>query len=326
MTSCPVSGSWLDGGPSDVPGGWQGDCGWAEAPNKMPLCKWSGKGAQNRVSNAWATYTGAHDTLDGDRNMGDYTRSANGALMGIDTSVSCNWRLGVSLGYETSTGEVDEVEVNADAFFVDAYAAGVTGNFKHRASIGLGFTTFESDRRVFVDAGYHSFAGKVNSETDAISLNMGYEISSDYRINERSYLARYLAANLAWHKVDDSKENGIAGLGTSTEYDKEWQADVALGVSYNRAFAAVPHQNSALFYANAAVHVELLNDQSTATSRFGNAAWESRSMKRDTVYFEIGTGVVVPLPPAWTATAGAAVELGSEHTSVSGNIGVRYSF
>ena len=34
MTSCPVSGSLLDGGPSDVPGGWQGDCGWAEAPNK----------------------------------------------------------------------------------------------------------------------------------------------------------------------------------------------------------------------------------------------------------------------------------------------------
>ncbi len=293
---------------------------------EMPLCKWSGKGAQNRNSNAWVTYTGAHDTLAGDGNLGDYTRSANGALMGIDTSVSCNWRLGMSLGYETSTGEINATEVDADTIFVDAYAAGVTGNFKHRASIGMGFTTFESARSVYVDAGYHSFSGKVNSETDAISLNMGYEISSDYRIDERSYLARYLAVNLAWHKVDDSKESGIAGLGTSTEYDKEWQADVALGVSYNRSFAAVPHQNSALFYANAAVHLELLNDQSSVTGRFGNAAWESRSMKRDTVYFELGAGVVVPLSPAWTATAGAAVELGSEHTSVSGNVGVRYSF
>lgn len=293
---------------------------------EIPLCKRTGKGVRNRASNAWAACTAVHDTLAGDHNLGDYTRSANGALMGIDTSVRCNWRLGFSLGYETSTGDADSAEVDADAFFVDAYAAGVTGNFKHRASIGLGFTTFESDRQVFVDAGYHSFAGKVDSGTDAISLNLGYEISSDYRINERSSLSRYLAVNFAWHKVDDSEEKGMAGLGSSMEYDKEWQADVALGVSYNRSFAAVSHQNSALFYANAAVHAELLNDQSTATGRFSNVAWESRSMKRDAVYFELGAGVAVPLSPAWTASAGAAVELGSKRTSISGNVGIRYSF
>ena len=293
---------------------------------EMPVCKWSGKGAPNRTSNAWGTYTGAHDTLAGDSYLGDYTRTANGALIGVDTSVSCNWRLGLSLGYETSTGEADDTEVAADAIFVDAYAAGVTGNFRHRASVGLAFTTFESGRQVFVDAGYHSFSGKVDSETDALTLNVGYEISSDYRINARSFLSRYLAFNLAWHNVDDSREDGIAGLGTATEYDKEWQADVALGVTYHRSFAAVPYQASAQFYANAAVHVELINDRSTATSRFGSAAWEAQSMKRDTVYFELGAGVVVPLSPVWTATAGAAVELGSEHTSVSGHAGVRYSF
>lgn len=34
MTSRPVLGSLLDGGPSDVPGVWQGDCRWAEAPSE----------------------------------------------------------------------------------------------------------------------------------------------------------------------------------------------------------------------------------------------------------------------------------------------------
>lgn len=47
--------------------------------------------------------------------------------------------------------------MDADTIFVDAYASAYTGRIKHRASIGLALTSFDSRRGVEVEAGYHSF-------------------------------------------------------------------------------------------------------------------------------------------------------------------------
>ncbi len=295
---------------------------------EMPLCSWSHKGAPNRRTNTWVTYTGAYDSLNGDSYLGDYSRTAHGAMLGMDTSVSCNLRLGLSLGYEDSIGRADSTRVDADAFFVDAYAAGVTGYVKHRASIGLATTQFNTRRGVAVEAGYHSFYGSGRGDTEAITVNLGYEISSDYKVDERSWLTRYAALNLAWHCLDTLREQGMGEAGLESDYDKEWQADLAFGLTYNRQFTALPSQNPALFYATAAVHVELLDDRVSTNNRFHGAAasWNAASMEREPLYFEFGAGVAVPFSPSWTATGGAAVEVGPERTSFSGNIGVRYSF
>lgn len=295
---------------------------------EMPVCPRTWKGAPNRKSNAWVTYTGACDSLDGDAHLGDYTRSAHGAMLGVDTSVNCKTRVGLSLGYEAGSGESDAAKVDADTFFVDAYAAACTGQIKHRASIGIAASSFDSRRSVAVEAGYHSFYGTSRADTDALTLNIGYEISSDHKLNERSWLTRYAALNLAWHNLDDMRETALGGADLVTEYDKEWQAAVALGLAYNREFAAVKYEAPAVFYANAAVHFELLADQASATNRFNASAsgWQVESMEREQLYFELGAGVMVPLSPAWTATAGAAVEIGSDRTSFSGNVGVRYMF
>ncbi len=296
---------------------------------EMPRCSRALKGAPpNRRNNAWVTYTGAYDRLNGDSYLGDYARTAHGAMLGMDASVTCKLRLGLSLGYENSIGRADSTRVDADTFFVDAYAAGVTGCLKHRASIGLATTQFNTRRGVAVEAGYHSFYGSGHGDTEAITMNLGYEISSDCKMNERSTLTRYAAINLAWHRLDTLLEQGMGEAGLASDYDKEWQADLAFGLSYNRLFTALPNQNPAQFYATAAVHVELLDDRVSANNRFRGAAvsWDAASMEREPLYFEFGAGVTVPLSPAWRAIGGAAVEVGPERTSFSGNIGVRYSF
>ena len=295
---------------------------------EMPVCPRTWKGAPTRKRNAWLTYTGAYDSLNGDANLGDYTRSAHGAMMGVDTALTCKLRTGLSLGYETASGEADSAKVDADTIFVDAYATAYTGYIKHRASIGLALTSFDSRRGVEVEAGYHSFHGTARSDTDALTLNFGYEISSDYKLSARSWLTRFVTLNLAWHNLDDMRDSGLGAAGLVSEYDSEWQADVAIGVAYNREFAAVRYQEPAVFYANAAVHAELLADRAEVKNSFNGAtdAWKNRSMERDTFFVEFGAGVVVPLSPAWTATAGAAVEVGADRSSFSGNVGVRYSF
>lgn len=295
---------------------------------EMPVCPRTWKGAPARKSNAWLTYTGAHDSLNGDANMGNYTRSAHGAMMGVDTALTCKLRAGLSLGYETATGEADSAKVDADSIFVDAYATAYTGNIKHRASVGLALTSFDSRRGVEVEAGYHSFHGTARSDTDALTLNFGYEISSDYKLSERSRLTRFASLNLAWHNLDDMKESSLGEIGLVSEYDSEWQAGVALGLAYNREFAAVKYEAPAVFSAHAAVHFELLADKATATNRFSGAdgGWEVESMDREPLYFELGAGVMVPLSPAWTASATAAVEVGADRSAFSGNVGVRYAF
>ena len=295
----------------------------------MPVCAdTNGMGGVVRRNNVWMTYTSSHDELCGDAYLEDYSRSANGAMLGIDRSVNCKLRVGLSLGYEESTGKSGSSRIEADTFFVDAYAAGVTGRFKHRASVGLATSSFDTNRNVLVEAGYHTFVGSGKGSVDSLSLNFGYEISTDYKLSETATLTPYAALNLSWHKLDTMRERGMGEAGLVTAYDNEWQSEIILGVSYNRLFTVLRNQAPALFYADAAMHLELFNDRVSVKNRFlgASASWRAESMNRQPLYFELGVGVAVPLSPGWTATAGAAYEIGPDRAGVSGNVGVRYRF
>ncbi len=298
----------------------------------MPDCNSvSNKGVvigDSRYTNAWVTYTGSYDYLEGDTYMGDYRRKAHGAMAGVDHSLSCNLRLGLSLGYENSDGYADDAHVEAETFFVDVYAAGVTGRFKHRASVGLATSSHDTSRYVMVEAGYHTFRGHGDSGVDAAALNFGYEISTDIELNESSRLTPYAALNFSWHSQDTGIERGMGAAGLYSKCDNEWQSEIVLGVAYSREFTALPNQAPAQFYANAGMHLELFNDRVTVQNRFIGSpyGWRAESMKRKPLYFELGAGVAVPLTPSWTGTAGAAVEAGVDRKGVSGNVGVRYKF
>ncbi len=295
---------------------------------RMPECTPSHKGGKMTKDSVWLAYTGGFDRLDGDENMGNYKRTAHGAILGYDHTLNCKWRMGIALGFETSTGSADDSEVDGEAFFVDAYASMKSRRFKHRASVGLAFSSFESSRNIHIDAGYHSYSGSADSEMDALTLNLGYEISADYQLGNGAKLTPYAAINLAWHNQDAMKEKALGNTGVTTEFDSEWQLDVAAGITYSREFAARRNAGPAHFYANAAIHAELLNEQVSASSRFSELGgeWEMESMKRNPLYLELGAGVAVPLNHSWTATASGALEIGTERSSININAGVHYSF
>ena len=295
----------------------------------MPVCPAAAGGSsETRRHSVWMSYSGASDELGGGSSMGDYSRTSSEAMVGIDRSLSCKWRVGASLGCEESTGELSEARVDAETLFVDAYAAGITGRYKHRASVGMAFSSFDSSRFVLVEAGYHTFRGVGKGSTDSLTLNFGYEISTDIQLSDRSFLTPYAAINLSWHKLDAMRESGLGEAGLVSRFDTEWQSEIILGMSYNRQFTALRSQAPALFYAGAAVHFELLADRVGINNRFLGAApsWNMESMKRQQLFLELGTGVVIPLSPSWTASAGAAIEIGSDRSGVSGNVSVRYQF
>lgn len=294
----------------------------------MPDCHRADKGGVNRASNVWMSYTSAYDRLDGDSYMGDYSRTAHGALLGVDRSLNCNLRVGFSLGYEASIGRGDSARAESDTVFADVYATGMTGKYKHRASVGLASGSYDTTRGVLVEAGYHTFAGQGAGETDGLTLNLGYEISTDYQLDTRSIVSPFAAFNLSWHRLDTLTESGLGEAGLVSAYDNEWQADVALGLNYRREFAALRNQAPALFYANAAMRLELADDRASTLNRFrgADAAWGASSMERSPLHFEVVAGVEVPLSPSWTGSFGGSIDFGPDRSSYSLNIGARYAF
>ncbi len=287
-----------------------------------------GLSAGARKSHVWGTYVGASDSLDGDENMGDYSRSSHGFMLGYDATVRSNLRLGLSFGYDSSKGSTDFARMDSDTLYADLYASARTGRWNHRASAGVAVHDFSTQRDIRIDAGYHTLVAHGKGKMEGFSVNLGYELSTDIALTSNSCLTPYLAANVAFHSLDSLRENELGSVGMETRFDDVLQADVALGVRYSLQFAAMPDAEKATFVAGAAVHVDMTEERMTAGNRFVGipVSWDTKGMRNTPVYFELGLGLDVPLNKSWTATAGTSLELGGDRTDFSGNIGLRYTF
>ena len=287
-----------------------------------------GLGAGARKSHVWGTYVGASDSLDGDAYMGDYSRSSHGFMLGYDTTVRRKLLMGLSFGYDSSKGSTDFARMDSDTFYADLYAAARTGRWNHRASAGVAFHDFSTQRDIRIDAGYHTLLARGKGKMDGLSVNLGYELSTDVALTSNSCLTPYLAANVAFHSLDSLRENELGNAGLESRFDDVLQVDVALGLRYSLQFAAVPKAEKATFVAGAAVHVDMTEERMTACNSFVGlpGSWQTKGMSNTPFYFELGLGLDVPLNNSWSATAGASLEQGGDRSDFSGNIGLRYTF
>ena len=287
-----------------------------------------GLGAGARKSHVWGTYVGASDSLDGDAYMGDYSRSSHGFMLGYDTTVRRKLLMGLSFGYDSSKGSTDFARMDSDTFYADLYAAARTGRWNHRASAGVAFHDFSTQRDIRIDAGYHTLVARGKGKMDGLSVNLGYELSTDVALTSNSCLTPYLAANVAFHSLDSLRENELGNAGLESRFDDVLQVDVALGLRYSLQFAAVPKAEKATFVAGAAVHVDMTEERMTACNSFVGlpGSWQTKGMSNTPFYFELGLGLDVPLNNSWSATAGASLEQGGDRSDFSGNIGLRYTF
>lgn len=292
-----------------------------------PTCTNTETGSIKRGGNIWAAYMGGHDAINGDSHTGDYTRTHQGALLGTDYSVSCNGTVGISLGYESSTGRLDSVRAEADTIFADLYTTLRTGAYTHRFSAGVALSDFDVTRRVGIAAGGHSYTGMSKGSVDGLSVNLGYELSREVKLSEVSTLTPFAAVDVAFHSLDSLSEDGQTDASVTTDYDDFVQTDVALGATYTRSFRAFSAGDATL-NLTAALHAELGEKSPTATNRFAGAGneWKVRSSERTPLFGEIGASVAVPVYRNTTVIGGGNFEFSSDRTAVGGNVGVNVKF
>ncbi|MDO4817916.1 MAG: autotransporter domain-containing protein [Akkermansia sp.] len=289
-----------------------------------PVCTkdYKGKG------NVWAAYVGGHDFIGSDDNMGKYTHSYNGAIIGGDYAVNCNWAIGLSAGYQNSIARTDATRADADAISGDLYVVGRTGKFVHRFSMGL--TSYNTDvkRGTRIAAKGHSYDELSTGDADGMSWNFGYQISRSYAINQVSALTPYLAVDVALQRVDTLTEKGQGDASVVTDYEDFVQTDAALGVSYSHTFASFNRQ-AGVFAFDLAVHGEFSEHRTTAQNHFVDSpedTWKTRSAKRAPFYGELGGHVLVPFTRHFSGTAGVNFEFSDDRTYIGGHAGVNYRF
>ncbi len=203
-------------------------------------------------SNVWATYTGGFDMIDeSSANMGGYTRSYQGGMLGYSREVNCKLLLGVDVAFENSVSRTDLTHFHADSYLFDLYGSARTGRFNHRFSVGMGIHDFSSDRTVLVNAAAHTFNDKAYGNFMARSINVGYELSTDFEVTERATVSPYLAVNYAYHSFSTLREGGLDTAGLVTELEDMNQLEVAAGARYAYSFGLVKDQAPATCFASA---------------------------------------------------------------------------
>ncbi len=289
-----------------------------------PVCT---KDTQSK-GNVWAAYTGGHDFIGSDDNMGKYTHSYNGAIIGGDYAVNCNWAIGLSVGYQNSIARTDATRADADIISGDLYVVGRTGKFTHRFSMGLSAYNTDVKRGTRIAAKGHGYDALSTGDADGMSWNFGYQLSRSYAINEVSAITPYLAVDVALQRIDTMTEKGQGDASVVTDYEDFVQTDAALGVSYSHTFASF-NQQTGVFAFDLAVHGEFSEHRATAQNHFVDSpadTWKTRSAKRAPLYGELGGHVQVPFTEHFSGTAGLNFEFSDDRTYIGGHAGVNYRF
>ncbi|MGN0865997.1 MAG: autotransporter domain-containing protein [Akkermansia sp.] len=290
-----------------------------------PSCKSADSGNGNNVkigNNAvWASYIGGYDRMSADANLGHYTHSYQGGMLGAEHSFSCSVSAGLAVAYENGLSRTDATRVESDSCFVDLYAVATTGAYTHRANLGFGTTGFDTRRGV-------SALGTATGDADATSFTVGYELSRSFELSTGSALTHFVSVDYTHHNFDTVSETGLGDANLSSDLDDVDQLTVGIGARYAKQFALIAGQEAATFTAGVALNAEIGAHTTKATNRFasyGNA-FEVRSSERDAVFGSAELGLNIPFAKQWSGNAGAGVEFGGNRTNVSGTVGVRHTF
>lgn len=282
----------------------------------------------NSKGNVWAAYSGGHDYIGGDDNMDKYSHNYNGAIIGGDYAVNCNWAIGLSAGYEGSIARTTGTRADVNTTFIDAYAVGRTGNFIHKFSVGVGIHRSDMTRATNIAAKGHDYHGVSTGKVKSTSVNFGYDVARLYAIDETSSISPFFAVDLGIQNLKDLNEKGQEDASVVTKYKNFTQLDAALGVSYAHTFQAFAQQ-AGVFSVSLAMHSEFSAHRATADNHFVDTPedkWKTRSAKRAPFYGELGGNVLVPFTEHFSGTAGMSFEFSADRTYIGGHAGVNYRF
>lgn len=267
----------------------------------------------------WVSYVGGYNRFSGDSSHpSNYTRSFQGLLMGLDRQLCCNSLVGVAFGYEESISRTSGARMDNDTYFIDLYAAARTGNLNHRVSVGVGIHDIGTSR------GFE-WLGSAGGNADAHSINVGYELSRDYRINEHAVATPFLMVNYGFSHYDTLQEP-IGGNEIDTSFADQNLLQIGVGGRMACDFNVMSCWENATLTTSLAAVVEFSEHRVNGTQSFMGESERVRSMKREPFYGQLGFDLDMPMANDWSLQAGVFGRLGPDRAGVAGNVGLQCDF
>ncbi|WP_240780372.1 autotransporter outer membrane beta-barrel domain-containing protein [Serratia proteamaculans] len=188
----------------------------------------------------WAQLLGAWDHASGDANATGYQASTYGVLVGLDSALADDWRLGVATGYtRTSLDGGYGSNADSDNYHLAVYGGKQFGELALRAGGGYTWHRFDTSRSVNYGMQSDRETAKYSARTEQVFAEAGYSVKADW-VNLEPF------ANLAYINFQNngiSEDGGAAALHGDKQHtdatvstlglraDTEWQASKTTSVA-----------------------------------------------------------------------------------------------
>ncbi|CAI2499501.1 autotransporter outer membrane beta-barrel domain-containing protein [Serratia proteamaculans] len=189
---------------------------------------------------AWAQLLGAWDHASGDANATGYQASTYGVLVGLDSALADDWRLGVATGYtRTSLDGGYGSNADSDNYHLAVYGGKQFGELALRAGGGYTWHRFDTSRSVNYGMQSDRETAKYSARTEQVFAEAGYSVKADW-VNLEPF------ANLAYINFQNngiSEDGGAAALHGDKQHtdatvstlglraDTQWQANKTTSVA-----------------------------------------------------------------------------------------------
>ena len=189
---------------------------------------------------AWAQLLGAWDHASGDANATGYQASTYGVLVGLDSALVDEWRLGVATGYtRTSLDGGYGSNADSDNYHLAVYGGKQFGELALRAGGGYTWHRFDTSRSVNYGMQSDRETAKYSARTEQVFAEAGYSIKAAW-VNLEPF------ANLAYINFQNNgiaEDGGAAALHGDKQHtdatvstlglraDTEWQASKTTAVA-----------------------------------------------------------------------------------------------
>ncbi|CAI1111351.1 Extracellular serine protease precursor [Serratia quinivorans] len=189
---------------------------------------------------AWAQLLGAWDHASGDANATGYQASTYGVLVGLDSALADDWRLGVATGYtRTSLDGGYGSNADSDNYHLAVYGGKQFGELALRAGGGYTWHRFDTSRSVNYGMQSDRETAKYSARTEQVFAEAGYSVKADW-VNLEPF------ANLAYINFQNngiSEDGGAAALHGDKQHtdatvstlglrtDTEWQVSKTTSVA-----------------------------------------------------------------------------------------------
>ncbi len=275
-------------------------------------------------ANLYASGFYDNQRLKGDRSKGEgYRRSEWGGLIGADTCINEDWRIGADLALASSRiSPSHNMKLKQRSFYWDIYAQFQKGNWRSHTSVGMGIHNFKVERGI----GYLSAR---NNHVRGTSLNISEEVTYDWKIDEKSTVQPFVAVDLSWNRIKDFTDGDLGAMNVHVAKQSAFIAEFTVGGRYIRDFACVTDAPDATWYFQLGVAVDAGKTDSDMKCNFvgtPDQQFTIKAAKRDRVGLDLGTGLTLPVSAHWAIYGNAEIILRGDSHNFGAQLGAQYAF